>query len=112
MGRFTDATVRCNDRTMEAHRAVLAKSSPVMRALFSQESFREGTARVVEITNAEPEQVEAMLRFMYIGEIVGDVDFVQLLRLADQYDVEGLPKVCCDALLEKLSVQSVVTTLC
>mmetsp|Transcript_4210 Transcript_4210/g.11625 ORF Transcript_4210/g.11625 Transcript_4210/m.11625 type:complete len:232 (-) Transcript_4210:88-783(-) len=110
--RFPDAVVRCGGRAFEVHRAVLGARSPVMNAIFSQEGLREACERRLNIEDAQPEAVEAMLRYMYLGEVTEDCDYAALLRLADQYEVEGLPEICAQALLQSISTETVVTSLC
>jgi len=110
--RFTDAVVRCQGQSFAVHRAVLGSRSPVLAAMFAQEGLREGAERQLAISDAEPQLVEAMLRYMYIGEVTEDTDCSQLLRLADQYEVEGLIEVCCTAMLQDLSPETVAGSLC
>mmetsp|Transcript_118392 Transcript_118392/g.315102 ORF Transcript_118392/g.315102 Transcript_118392/m.315102 type:complete len:257 (-) Transcript_118392:7-777(-) len=110
--RFPDATVRCGERSFEVHRAVLGARSPVLNAMFSQEGLREGRERLLTVEDAEPETVETMLRYMYVGEVTGNCQYIDLLRLANQYEVDGLPQICADAILQGVSADTVVGSLC
>lgn len=80
--------------------------------MFSQEGLREGSERRVAIEDAEPETVEALLRYMYIGEVPESCECASLLRLADQYEVEGLPELCAEALVQGACAETVVPALC
>lgn len=115
---FTDAVVVCPEapttspaREMLVHRAVLAASSPVLAAMFRTESMQEAQERKVIIANAAPEAVEALLYFCYLGEVPKECDFLTLLVLSDQYQIESLVKLCCHALVDAFSEATVVPTL-
>mmetsp|Transcript_9709 Transcript_9709/g.27665 ORF Transcript_9709/g.27665 Transcript_9709/m.27665 type:complete len:167 (-) Transcript_9709:8-508(-) len=110
--RFTDAVVRCQGQCFQVHRAVLGARSPVMEAMFAQEGLREGSERAIDIADTEPDVVEAMLRYMYIGEVTEAIDCASLLSLADQYEVDGLVEVCAHALVQDLSAETVASALC
>lgn len=110
--RFPDAVVHCRDSSFEVHRAVLGTRSPVFNRMFGQEGLREGCERRLTIDDAEPETVEAMLRYMYVGEVEEDCQFTDLLALADRYEVDGLVKICADAILQTVSSDTVVGSLC
>jgi len=110
--RFPDAVVHCGGRSFEVHRAVLGARSPVLNAMFSQEGLREGSERSVAIEDAEPDSVEAMLRYMYVGEVPEDCEHAALLHLADKYEVEGLAEICAEALAQGLAAETVVASLC
>jgi len=108
--RFTDAIITCQGQRFEVHRVVLGSRSPVLAAMFGQEGMREGSERHIEVRDSEPEMVEAMLRYMYIGEVRESMDCTQLLRLADEYEVQGLLEVCAEAILEDLSAETVANS--
>lgn len=110
--RFPDAEVHCGGITFDVHRAVLGARSPVLDAMFRQEGLREGSERRVIIEDAPPEVVEALLRYMYVGEVAENSEHASLLRLADKYEVEGLTEICVEALLQCISTETVVSSLC
>lgn len=108
---FTDAVVTCQGQSFQVHRAILGSRSPVLAAMFGQEGLREGAERQVDIKDSEPEVVEAMLRYIYIGEVCESIDCTRLLPLADSYEVQGLLDVCAESILEDLSPETVAASL-
>lgn len=65
--RFPDAEVKCADKVFLVHRGVLAQASDVFARMFDS-SMVEGQSRKCEINDADPEAVEAMLKYMYTNE--------------------------------------------
>ena len=68
----------------------------------------------MEIPDASPESVKAMLAFMYSGKLpttnINDI-LADLLHLADKYEVVSLKKACEKCLLDVLAVENTVNTL-
>merc|ERR1712113_1016228 len=80
--KFTDFEIICSDRRVPCHRALLAAASPVFAKMF-ESSMVESKRPEAEV--GEPAQVvEAMLQFIYTGEIPV-MEYAALLSLADKY---------------------------
>lgn len=93
---------------MPCHRALLAEASPVFESALSA-NMRESSEKRLEIRDAEPGTVAAMLAFLYTGALDEEVkDPALLLALADRYGVDGLVQKCSAILLENVSVDNVV----
>ncbi|CAK0814501.1 unnamed protein product, partial [Prorocentrum cordatum] len=93
---FADATVKCAGRSIKVHRAVLGSCSPVFLAMFKTGGMREAAGHCVEIGNATLATVQAFVQFLYLHDVPADADCCELLRLADQYQVEPLVELCCE----------------
>lgn len=110
--KFTDAKVRCDGREFHVHRAIVSVSSPVLEAMFTTEAMKEGSERAVTLNNVPANIVEACLRFMYDGTVPTDMDVnLQLLALADQYQVPLLVELCCENLVDAFNYKTVVPIL-
>ena len=112
-GSLSDVSLVVGDRTIPAHRVVLASRSSVFRAMFEHNMKESGEGRV-DISDCSYEAVAAMLKFMYCDippEFDDDVSPNELLMVADKYDVPGLKRVCEDQLLAKLNVKTAAHTL-
>mmetsp|Transcript_114480 Transcript_114480/g.296616 ORF Transcript_114480/g.296616 Transcript_114480/m.296616 type:complete len:339 (+) Transcript_114480:47-1063(+) len=107
---FPDAQVVAQDgRTFEVHRAVLSVASPVLEAAWSQ-PLREGAERVLRI-DAEPQVVEALLKFIYTGEETQDTDPGEMLRLAHMYGLPALVRGSAMRLAEDVTPATAVTSV-
>jgi len=109
--QFTDCTIVTGGETISCHRSVLAAASPVFRQMFAS-GMREATEQRLEVGDAPPKAVSAMISFIYTGEIEPYTDdFVELLLLADKYQVVMLAVACYPRIVENLTVDNVVTAL-
>jgi len=102
---FSDAELISQGHAFPVHRAVLCKASPVFAAAF-RGSMREATTARVDIPEADPEAVEAMLRYIYAGAIRPE-EAVHVLPLAHRYQLEDLVAECCTLMLQSLSTSNV-----
>lgn len=101
--RFTDCTLRCEGEDFHCHCAVLCDASNVFERMFTS-NFQEATSRIVEIVDAKPPVVEALLSFIYNGTLKENfTDLVELAVLADRYSVEAVLVACAKPLCSNLS---------
>lgn len=102
--RFTDFTLICQGHELPCHRSILAEASEVFEAAISI-NMQEARERRMVVEDAEPAQVEAMLCYVYTGEVnVAEyTDCLALLKLGDRYAVHGLIKACAPQILDHLS---------
>merc|ERR1711865_601642 len=93
---------------MGCHRNVLAATSPVFARMLKS-GFRESTEQRIDIGESQPGAVQAMVKFIYTGELESkDEDMVPLLKLADRYDIQALALICVERALLKLDANNVV----
>eukprot|EP00929_Paragymnodinium_shiwhaense_P122132 TRINITY_DN94726_c0_g1_i1.p2 TRINITY_DN94726_c0_g1~~TRINITY_DN94726_c0_g1_i1.p2 ORF type:complete len:294 (+),score=51.29 TRINITY_DN94726_c0_g1_i1:52-882(+) len=104
--KFSDAAVVCQDKTYAVHRAVLAAASPVFNAAFSC-GMREGVEARIEIHDAAPRAVEALLSYIYEGDFEAS-SAVSVLPLAHRYELGDLVEQCTDRMLRTLTEDTVV----
>ena len=86
---------------LRCHRFILADASPVWDAALNGD-FRESHAQQLEISDAEPEAVEALLCYAYTRRAPDKV-CVSLLGLAHRYQMKELAAYCADRLMEQRS---------
>merc|ERR1719326_942796 len=110
-GLLSDVTLIINSRHIKAHAAILAAGSRVFAAMFTN-GMRETTRREVELHDEEVDVVQALVRFLYTGEVMSEVlendgTALALMLAAHKYEVPTLATICSDAVSSKLDVESV-----
>ncbi|XP_047070234.1 BTB/POZ and MATH domain-containing protein 1-like [Lolium rigidum] len=114
----TDVSFTIDGETFRAHRAVLAARSPVFRAeLFG--SMAESTMKSISVHEITPATFEVMLRFIYTDAMPGEDELgdssseilQDLLAAADRYALDRLKLMCAQKLCDKVSTDTVATTL-
>ena len=58
----------CRDESFDAHKAILASQSPVLRKMFEVE-MKEKHSNVIEIVDLDPSVVSDLLSFLYTGTV-------------------------------------------
>lgn len=113
-GNFADAVVKCQGRTWNVHRALLAARLRFFKAAFTG-SFAEATSREIEFPEAIPDSVDIMIRHMY-GE---DLDLealdtpllcVSSWKLADYLQLDSLKEVAVWALEDHLDAMALLAS--
>jgi hypothetical protein len=105
---LTDQSAR-----IPAHKYVLAVQSPVFRAMFKAPML-EAATNEVEITDFQEPVVREFVRFLYEDRCATSVlqdHAVQLLAMADKYEVTALASLCEDYLAETVSVGNALERL-
>ena len=81
-------------KTFSAHKVILAARSKVFEAEFtSEQPLRDGLQQI-HIDGVETSTVEQFIYFIYTGEPMGTLANVELLKLAEQYQLETLSSLC------------------
>mmetsp|Transcript_1748 Transcript_1748/g.3747 ORF Transcript_1748/g.3747 Transcript_1748/m.3747 type:complete len:217 (-) Transcript_1748:366-1016(-) len=106
--KFTDFELVCKDTTIACHRAVLSAASPVFDKML-ESAFVEGVSRKAEIPE-EGEDVEAMLKFVYTGELSVQ-SHAALLLLADKYELTDLFDTVLSVIVEETTPKTVASNL-
>ncbi|XP_042457139.1 BTB/POZ domain-containing protein At1g55760-like isoform X1 [Zingiber officinale] len=100
------------DRSIGAHRAVLATRSPVFRSMFSHD-LKEKELSIIDISDMSFAACQAFLNYIY-GNFRSDeflVHRVALLRAADKYDISDLKEVCEESLADDIDTGNVLERL-
>lgn len=111
-GKFSDLTLRVEDREFKVHRNILGTESDVFCAMF-ESHMREHRDGFVDITDLEPDTVERFLRFLYTDtlEALNAEEAIKLYPAADKYNVVYLKHLCRNILISHLSVSAVCEVL-
>ena len=112
MATLSDVTLAMGNEEIKAHKAILSARSPVFRAMFKHDGFKEQQENLVRITDHDPKAVKEMLKFIYTGEAPKLKEMVHdLFCIADQYQIERLKQLCEKQLWKDIDVKNVVDTL-
>ncbi|KAL7298420.1 hypothetical protein TKK_0008211 [Trichogramma kaykai] len=101
-----------SEKGIPAHRVVLAAASPVFKAMFSHDML-ENKTQSVNITDVDYDVAVEMLRFIYTGSVEKEeVSFIiDLLPVADKYQLEELQNKCEEILSSNLSTNNAIDIL-
>jgi len=108
---LTDVIIKCDNKILACHKAVLSARSSVFQAMF-QHDMKESNNNEVVITDLDFDTVKDTVRFIYSGKVKDIADKSDLLlSAADKYDIKDLKDLCCQQLSSNLSVDQVVDVL-
>jgi len=110
-GTLTDVTIKCENRIIECHKAILSARSTVFRAMF-QHDMRENKSNEINISDIDFMTVRDMVRFIYSGRCSDLADKSDLLlAAADKYDIKDLKTLCCQHLAANLAADQILDVL-
>jgi len=108
---LTDVTIKCENKILECHKAILSARSSVFRAMF-QHDMRESKNNEIIIPDLDFTTVKDMVKFIYSGRLVDIAEKSDLLlSAADKYDIKDLKEMCCQCLSANLNVDQIVDVL-
>ncbi|XP_029441624.1 kelch-like ECH-associated protein 1 [Rhinatrema bivittatum] len=107
-----DVTLRVKYNSLEeefmAHKVVLASSSPVFRAMFTN-GLKECGMEVVSIEGIHPKVMERLIEFAYTASIsVGEKCVIHVMNGAVMYQIDSVVKACCDFLVQQLDPSNAI----
>jgi len=107
-----DYTVTSGSREFPCHRVILRARSRVFNSGITV-NMLEGTEGRWDVKDSNPQAVDAMMKHIYTGDIPEEVKLrpLELLQLANQYELEDLEEATRDIILTRLTVENAVTTL-
>ena len=101
-GESSDFTIVCDGHKFPCHETVLRARSPVFDRMFHQKNVKEVTTRNIAIDDTSKNTMEATLEYIYIGEITKNIEnLLEMIYIADKYDISGLMKLCLFKLLDQ-----------
>ena len=110
---LSDVTLKIQDSSFPAHKAILAARSPVFAAMFNHE-LKEKLANEVEISNFKPEVFKEIIRYIYTCKVPPKkmVEFApEILAAADAYYLSDLKDECEKHLGYRLSADNCIEFL-
>ncbi|KAK9510089.1 hypothetical protein O3M35_004946 [Rhynocoris fuscipes] len=88
---FVDVTLACDGCSFTAHKVVLSACSPYFRTLLKANPCQHP---IVILRDVREQDMEALLRFMYNGEVhIGQEQLTDFLKTAQTLQVRGLADV-------------------
>ena len=86
---LTDVTLACADgQQMEAHKVILAASSPTFRDIFKRNKHPH---TLIFMTGTKSSDLSSILDFLYFGEAnIRQIDLESFLALAERLQLDGL----------------------
>ena len=111
-GLLTDVTLVTGEKELKAHKLILAAQSSFFKTRFEQRWEQSGDR--VELNDVSPEILEAVLKYMYTGqvEIIDDTEMTcKPFSVADEYGLEKLRTTCEAMLVKSISDENVVDVL-
>jgi len=102
---FPDCVVACGSVQFPCHRVVLANASAVWRAAL-ESGFREGGDAKLSIDDADPDVVEAVLKYAYTSEFDCDTPEVAMI-IAHRCEMSELVALCARRMLDGVTVDNV-----
>lgn len=107
-----DVTFVTTGGELRAHTVILAIASPYFLAMFRHKNLKESTERVVDLTNDTDVTVEVFRGFLDYVYGLKSVEslkniVMELLVLADKYDIQELKKACEQYLCDDLDEDNV-----
>ena len=85
---FTDVTLACGDNQVEAHKVILASSSPFFKRILKKNPHSHP---LIYLKGIKFSDVEAVLKFIYQGEVnIEETNLNTFLAVAEELEVKGL----------------------
>ena len=85
---FADVTLACVDNQVEAHKVILAASSPFFKRILKKNPHSHP---LIYLKGIKASDVEAVLKFIYHGEVnVEQANLQTFLEVAEDLEVKGL----------------------
>ncbi|KAK3699165.1 hypothetical protein QZH41_011865 [Actinostola sp. cb2023] len=95
---FSDVVLIVEGRRFYAHKCILSISSPVFEAMFTSDFKEKLTALEIPLPGKRADEVEVLLNlicFKYKQSVTHE-NFEFLLKLADEYQMEDVKKLCTE----------------
>ncbi|XP_035515627.1 kelch-like ECH-associated protein 1B [Morone saxatilis] len=111
--QLCDVTLRVRYKDLEAvdfvaHKVVLASSSPVFRAMFTN-GLKECGMELVPIEGIHPRVMDRLIEFAYTASIsVGEKCVIHVMNGAVMYQIDSVVKACCDFLVQQLDPSNAI----
>lgn len=111
--RFCDVEIIAGGRVFNAHRIVLSASSAYFEAMFRPDlGLCEGKQKSVVLHSIDPNILQALVDFIYTGQIKIEQHNVQeLLAAGDMLQIPDVVDSCCDFLSRELHASNALGIL-
>jgi len=107
-----DVTFSVGKERIKVHKHVLKMRSNYFLSMFDS-GMEESKTNLIEIKDADPKAFKELIKFLYSGLLPENIDAIamDLLPIADRYEVQELTDMCVTAIRRNLSVENVIESL-
>lgn len=109
---YYDITFIVEDRPIYAHKAIIAVQCAHFQAMFSS-GMKESRSSEILVPDWSYSTFLQLLEFLYAGciETLGFDDALELIGLADHYNLDGLLRLCENTLMNSVNDENICTIL-
>ena len=87
---YSDSTILCGGKFYPVHRIVLSTCSEYFETMFAQ-CLKLNKHPFIVVKDVDPKQMEALLTYMYKGEVnIPQEDLSELIKAAEAFQIRGL----------------------
>lgn len=111
-GLFSDLTFCVGGKEFKVHKGILASRCEYFKVMFTG-NLVESVQDKIDITDVEPDVFEAILQFVYSGQLPIDYDDItkDLLIAADKYNLQKVVTQCEQVLCQNVNKDNCVELL-
>ena len=107
-----DVTLKCGERQWPCHKTLLAGLSPMFKAMFGNNGFRESKCKEFEIKGFDPDTVNEMVHYLYNAKFQNEnLNWEEMLVVSDFYDIPTIRGVSIEMLKHQLNFDNAIDTL-
>ncbi|NXV81729.1 KLH10 protein, partial [Atlantisia rogersi] len=107
-GKLCDVIISVNGVEFNAHKNILCTCSHYFRALFTS-NWNNAEKTVYKIPGTTPEMMSLIIEYAYTRTLLVTAENVEsLLAAADQFNIMGIIRLCCEFLQSQLSLENCI----
>ncbi len=112
-GEFSDFEFTIGQRKFPVHKNILYSCSPYFKAMFTLD-FEEKAVNSVPIEDVDADLFAEMLEYLYTSrppKFIDESKTIEMLILADRYQIDSLKTICENELFGKITIDSMFSLL-
>jgi len=110
-GKMSDIKIKCEDQEFFCHKIILCTRSDVFETMFNGVAYGEATNGILEIEDMDAETMRKFLTYIYTDKIEYNEVDLNLIYVADKYNVLRLVSECAVVLSKKITNDNVLDVL-
>ena len=110
--KLSDFQIVCDGKIFDCHKSIIANKSDALETMITNRKFNEGQKNQLKIEDFDSETVRMMIHFVYCNELPeGAKCSINLLLIADKYNIKSLVQFCQEELSQNLSLENALQIL-
>ena len=106
---LSDIKIKCDGKEFPCHKLILSARSDVFKAMFQSDlKINENEESILEIADVSAETMKIFLKFIYRDDVKADDINLDLLIVADKYNVKRLVNICVKHLESIIDTKNVM----